>query len=66
MEQITNKEIIEKLRHIERTMEKKKEFEEAFETFAVLSNEETMQQIKNSERDIKEGKTRKINNIREI
>ena len=66
MEQITNKEIIEKLRHIERTMVTKKEFEEAFETFAVLSNEETMQQIKNSERDIKEGKTRKINNIREI
>lgn len=51
--QITNQKIIEKLREIEKSMVTKQELELTLETIAVLSNEETMRQIKESENDIK-------------
>lgn len=64
--QITNQEIIDKLKQIENKMATKQELEQAMKTISILSNKETMDQIKNSERDILEGRTRKINSASDI
>jgi PHD/YefM family antitoxin component YafN of YafNO toxin-antitoxin module len=66
MEQITNQEIIEKLKHIEQSMVTKKELESVMETIAISSNQDTMNQIRESEKDIEEGRTHEINSVSDI
>jgi predicted transcriptional regulator len=66
MEQITNREILEKLKHIEKTMATRQELEEAMETIAVLSNEDTLNQIKESEKDINNGNFKEINSVEDL
>ena len=66
MEQISNQQIAEKLKNLENNMITKQEFIETIETLSVSSNEETLDQIKESEQDISDGKTREINSIEDL
>ena len=51
---------------IEKNMATKKELNSAVETFCILSNEDTMQQIESSEMDIKRGKFNQINSVKDL
>ncbi|MEK6872960.1 MAG: hypothetical protein AABW90_03030 [Nanoarchaeota archaeon] len=44
----------------------KQELEQALDTIAVLSNEETMRQIRESENDITIGRFKEVNSIEEL
>ena len=59
-------ELYRKIRVIEQSMVTKKELESALESVMVFSNEETMIQIEESEKDILAGKVRKINSVKDI
>ena len=59
-------EIYEKLKQIERTMATKQELAQAMETVCVLANEDTMNQIESSERDIKRGKFKQVMSVEEL
>ena len=65
-QQITNQEIIEKLKQIESTMITKKELEEAIETTSVLSNKDTMNQINGSNEDILDNKSKEIDSVEDL
>ncbi len=65
-ESISLSDIYEKLKKIERTMATKQELTEAFETIAVLSNDDTMNQIESSESDIKRGKFKQIRSVNDM
>ena len=67
MEKVVNlQEIYRELKMIERDMVTKAELNSALESVMVASNEDTMKQIRESERDIKEGRTKKITSINDI
>jgi len=66
MEQITNQEVLKKLNQIEKTMATKQELEQAMETMAVTFNENTIEQIKNSELDITKGNFKEINSVEDL
>lgn len=67
MEKTVNlEEVYRKLKMIEHSMVTKSELDSALESVMVYSNEDTMRQIKESEKDIKSGKIKKINSIKEI
>ena len=59
-------EVYEKLRAIERSMVTKKEIESALESVMVYSNDDTMRQIEESEKDVKSGKVKKISSVKDI
>jgi len=59
-------EVYEKLRAIERAMVTKKEIESALESVMVYSNDDTMRQIEESEKDVKSGKVKKISSVKDI
>ena len=54
------------LKKIEQAMITKAEMNSMIETIAILSNKDTMRQLASSERDIKAGRTRKVNSIAEL
>lgn len=58
--------VYRKLKMIEQSMVTKKELESALETVIVLSNEDTMEQIRESEKDIKSGRVKKISSVKDI
>jgi len=58
--------IFKKLKDIEQTMATKQELNQAIETISILSNENTMRQIINSEKDITNGDFKEINSIDDI
>lgn len=66
MKTIDISEINKRLNQIEESMITKQELERVIETIAVLSNEDTINQIRNSEEDISKGKFRIINSVKEI
>jgi PHD/YefM family antitoxin component YafN of YafNO toxin-antitoxin module len=63
---ITLTDIYLQLKKMEQAMATKEELESALETMSVLSNEETMQQIKESEKDIKSGKITGVNSVEDL
>ncbi len=63
---ITLKGLQEEIRKMKRMMVTKAELESLLETMAILSNEQTMNQIEASERDIREGRFTEINSIYEL
>jgi len=65
-ETINLSEIYRKLKMIEQHMVTKAELNTALETVMVASNEDTMGQIRESEKDIKIGRVRKINSVKDI
>ena len=54
------------LKNIEQSMVTKAELESALETISILSNEETMRQLEESESDIRAGKFKKIESVEDI
>jgi len=58
--------VYKKLKEIERNMATKEELSQAMETFCILSNEDTMQQIESSESDIKRGKFKQIRSVKDL
>ena len=58
--------VFESLQKIEESMVTKNEMNRFFETFEILSNPETMDQILESENDISAGRVKKINSVRDI
>ena len=60
------KELHDELKKIKSSMITKKEMNSFLETLSIVSNENTMRQIQNSEQDIKDGKTRDVNSSNDI
>lgn len=65
-ETVTLDKVYKELKLIEEKMLTKEEMERILETIAVLSNENTMEQIRQSEEDIKFGRIKEIKSVREI
>lgn len=65
-ETITINKIYDELKVIERKMVTKEEMEQILETMEILSNPDTMAQIRQSEEDIKSGKVKEIKSARDI
>lgn len=65
-EQVNLSDIYRELKKIERAMVTKSEMEKALETIAILSNEDTMEQIIQSEEDIKSGNIKEINSTDDL
>lgn len=63
MESINLMDVYKKLKDIERNMATKRELAQTMETFCILSNEDTLQQIESSEDDIKKGKLKQISSV---
>ena len=67
MEQTANlNDLYRELKAIQKSMVTKEELERFIETFEIVSNKKTMKQVDSSEKDIREGKVKKINSIHEI
>lgn len=59
-------EVYRRLKAIEQSMVTKKELNMALESVMILSNEDTVKQLVESENDIKAGKVKKINSTRDL
>lgn len=66
MEQVNLLDIYRKLNEIESNMATKKELNEAMETILVLSNEDTLKQIKDSEKDIDNSNCKEIDSVDDL
>jgi len=66
METINTSDVNQRLRQIEESMVTKEDLDQAMETVAVLSNEDTMEQIKNSEEDTSNGNFKEVNSIEDL
>ena len=66
MEQVLNKKIIDMLVRIENTMVTRRQFEQVIESIAMMSNEDTMFQIENSEIDFNKGNFKEINSVDDL
>ena len=67
MEKTINlEEVYKKLKMIEQSMVTKVELNRALETVMVESNDDTMRQIRYSLADLKAGRVRKINSVKDI
>ena len=65
-ETITINRVYEELKIIERNMVTKDEMEKMLETIEIMSNENTMEQIRQSEKDIKAGRVKEVRSINDI
>lgn len=63
---ITLKQVYQELKDIQRNMLTKNELNIVMETVEILSNENTVKQIKKSEEDIKLGRVKEINSASDI
>jgi hypothetical protein len=66
MESINLMDVYKKLKEIERNMATKEELAQALETVCIMSNEDTMSQICDSEEDIKQGKCKEIKSVKDL
>jgi len=66
METLNISEIHKRLNQIEKSMVTRQELVQAIETMAIFSNENTMSQIRNSERDISKNNFKEINSVEDI
>jgi len=65
-ETITLEKVYKELKTIEASMVTKEEMERILETIAIMSNEHTMEQIRESEADIKAGRIKEIHSVKDI
>lgn len=65
-EAISIKQVYTELKKIERKMATKKEIESLSDTIGIMSNPETMKQISESMEDIKHGRVKEINSVRDL
>lgn len=61
-----NSEILEKLRKIEMAMVTRERVNEVVESIVVMSNEDTMRQIEDSERDFEDGNCFEVNGVGDL
>ena len=67
MEQRTDLETIyNELKEIKKAMITKQEINSLLETISIMANEDTMNQILESEKDIQEGRIKEINSVSDI
>jgi PHD/YefM family antitoxin component YafN of YafNO toxin-antitoxin module len=65
-ETITIDKIYDELKTIERKMVTKEEMERIIDTIEILSNPDTMDQIRQSEEDIKSGRIKEVKSARDL
>ena len=63
---VSMEKIYDELKRIEKNMVTKKDVEALTETINILSNPDTMQQIAESMKDIKEGRTKEISSVQDM
>lgn len=63
---VTLEKVYDKLPEIESEMATKKKVDELIETIDIVSNPEIMKKIKQSENDIKKGKTKKVSSVKDM
>ena len=66
MESINLTDVYKKLKEIEKNMATKEELAQAMETVCIMSNENTMDQICESEENIKKGKCKQIRSVKDL
>jgi len=66
MKTLNISEIHKRLNQIEKSMVTRQELGQVIETMAIFSNEDTMNQIRNSERDISKNNFKEINSVEDI
>lgn len=59
-ESATLRDVLESIKHIERSMVTKEEFNRMVESMEIMSHADTLKQIRASEEDIKAGRTRRV------
>ena len=65
-ETVTMNKIYDELKQIEKKMVTKEEMEKILETVEVMSNPDTMEQIRQSEEDIQAGRVKEVRSARDI
>jgi len=65
-ETITINKVYEELKVIERNMVTKDEMERMLETIEIMSNENTMEQTRQREKNIKAGRVKEVNSVDDI
>ena len=65
-ESISIKKIYEELKRIEKKMIKKKEIESLTATLSIMNNTYTIRQIADSMEDIKKGRVKEINSVKDL
>lgn len=65
-ETVTMNKIYDELKQIEKKMITKEEMEKILETAEIMSNPDTMEQIRQSEEDIRAGRAKEVKSIRDI
>ena len=63
---VTMNKIYDELKQIEKKIVTKEEMEKILETVEIISNQNTMEQIRQSEEDIQAGRIKKITSVRDI
>ncbi len=58
--------IYKELKFIRENMVSREDFNSILESFEILHNENTVKQLKNSLKDIKEGKTKRVRSVKDI
>ncbi|MEK6862522.1 MAG: hypothetical protein AABY07_11275 [Nanoarchaeota archaeon] len=66
VETVTLNKVYEELKLIEKKMLTKEEMERILETLEIISNENTMEQIRQSEEDIKNGRIKEVKSVSDI
>jgi len=66
MSEISIKEVYNELKNIEKKMVTKEDIEKFIDTIEVLNNHETMKQIVESSKDIKNGRVKEINSVNDL
>ncbi len=65
-ETVTMNKIYDELKQIEKKMVTKEEMESILETVEIMSNPDTMEQIRQSEEDIQAGRIKEVKSVRDI
>lgn len=65
-EAITMEKVYDELKKIEKDMVTKKEMESLVDTIEIISNPETMKQIAASMEDIKSGKEKEVDSVKDL
>ena len=63
---ITTQDIYKKLENIEKRMVTKKQLDSLVETMEIMGNPKTMKSIQESEKDIKAGRYKKVESVKEM
>ena len=65
-ETITIKKVYNELKKIEKSMATKKEIESLKDTIEIMGNPDTIRQIADSMQDIKQGKVKEVNSVKDL